>query len=87
MLPLSRVSLKHSQALLRSSKVLGLVALLTILCACEKSSRDLLVEARDNLASASYDQAINDADAGLRASPSKTPTPEAETGRVPSSSW
>ena len=71
MLPTSRVSRKYPQALLQSPKVLGLVALLTIFCACEKSSHDLLVEARENLASASYDQAVEDAIAGLQASPSK----------------
>ena len=58
--PTARVSLKHPQALLRSPKVLGFATLLTFLCACEKSSHDLLVEARGNLASASYDQAIEE---------------------------
>ena len=71
MLPTFRVSLKHPQPLLRFPKVLGFVSLLAILCACEKSSHDLLVEARGNLASASYERAVEDADAGLRASPSK----------------
>lgn len=56
---------------LPGAKVLGMVALLSLLCACQKSSRDYLEEARGNLASASYDAAIASAESGLQASPSE----------------
>jgi len=45
--------------------------LIAVLCACEKSSHDQLLEARSSLASASYAAAIAAAEAGLEASPSK----------------
>jgi hypothetical protein len=57
-----------------SAKVLAIVALVAVLCGCEKGSHDLLVDARSSLASASYDDAVAAADAGLAASPSKTDT-------------
>ena len=66
------VTLKHPLPPLRSGRVLGLVAFLTILYACEKSSHDQLLDARSRLASASYDAAVAAAEAGLAASPSKT---------------
>ncbi len=66
-----RASPKRPQMPLGSAKVLGLVALLAFLCACQKSSQEHLAEARSNLASASHDQAIQSAEAGLQASPSK----------------
>ena len=53
-----RASPKRPQMPLGSAKVLGLVALLAFLCACQKSSQEHLAEARSNLASASHDQAI-----------------------------
>jgi len=71
MLPTLSVPLKHPRALFSAGKVLGLVAILTILFACEKSSHEQLLEARSSLASSSYDDAISAADAGLKANPSK----------------
>jgi len=51
--------------------VLGLAALVAILCACHKSGHDLLLKARSQLASADYQQAIATARAGLHAEPSR----------------
>ena len=71
MLPTLRASLRHPQAPLGSAKVLVALALMTLLCACQKTSQQHLAEAHSSLASASYEQAIVAAEAGLRASPSK----------------
>jgi hypothetical protein len=47
---------------------LGLAVLLAF-CACEKSSKDYLADARDQLSGSSYEEAVTSADAGLAASP------------------
>jgi predicted Zn-dependent protease len=64
-------SFGEPQMLCRSAKVLAVLALVGLLCACQKSAHDLLVDARGSLASAEYDDALTAADAGLAASPSK----------------
>ena len=71
MLPNFRASPRHPRMPLEAAKMLGLAVLVTILCACQKSSHDLLLEARSALASADYGQSIAAAEAGLQASPSK----------------
>ncbi len=71
MFPTSRASLRPFQTISGSTKVLGLVALAIVVCACEKTSQEHLSEARDSLGGGSYDQAIAAVDAGLQASPSK----------------
>ena len=71
MFPTSRTSLRRFQAPAGSAKVLGLVALAIVVCACQKSSQEHLAEARDDLPGASYDQAMAAVEAGLQASPSK----------------
>ena len=71
MLSTYRASQRRPHPRPRTAKWLVLVALFTVLCACEKSSHDQLLEARTSLASASYADAIATAEAGLQASPSK----------------
>lgn len=66
-----RASMRCPQLPQGSAKVLALVALMTILCSCEKSAHEQLEDARSSLASASYDEAVAAAEAGLQASPSK----------------
>jgi hypothetical protein len=66
-----KVPLRRRKPTLGSAKVIAVMALVAILCACEKSGHDLLVEARNSLAGAAYDDAVTAADAGLAASPSK----------------
>jgi hypothetical protein len=66
---------RHASAQIRRSprslKVLGLVVLVALVCACQKSSQEQLAEARSSLASASYADAVAAAEAGLTSSPTK----------------
>ncbi len=71
MLPTFRASQRRARTPHGSAKLLGLAALFTFLCACEKTSHDQLMDARSSLASSSYTDAIAAAEAGLQASPSK----------------
>ena len=66
-----RASLRRPRTPLSSAKLLALVVLIAALCSCEKSGHEHLVDARSSLASASYDDAVSAAQAGLVASPSK----------------
>ena len=71
MLSTFRASQRRPHPRHRTAKCLVLAALVSLLCACEKSSHDQLLEARNSLANASYTDAIATAEAGLQASPSK----------------
>lgn len=64
-------TLRRTPTALGSAKVLAAVALVALLCACEKSGHEQLADARNSLASAAYDDAVKSADAGLGSSPSK----------------
>ncbi len=66
-----RALLRHGPAALGSAKVLALVVLVAVVCACQKSGHEHLEQARSSLAGASYDEALAAAEAGLKASPSK----------------
>ncbi len=50
-------------------KALGVVALVLLLCACQKAGHEYLAEARQDLANSAYTEAIAAADAGLVADP------------------
>ncbi len=50
-------------------KALGMVALVLLFCACQKAGHEYLAEARQELASSAYTEAITAADAGLLANP------------------
>jgi len=50
-------------------KAVGVLALVAVLCACEKPSKEHLAEAREAVAAASFDQAIASAQSGLAGSP------------------
>jgi hypothetical protein len=53
--------------LVRCAKVLGSLAVIASLCSCEISRQDHLIEARNALADAAYDEALAAAEAGLNA--------------------
>jgi len=57
----------------RRAKVLGSLAVIAILCGCEMSRQDHLIEARAALADAAYDDAVAAAEAGLRAAAQDVP--------------
>ncbi len=71
MRPTDRAPLRHGRTPRGSAKVLAAIALVALLCACQKSGREQLEEARSSLAEASYDEALAAAEAGLQASPSE----------------
>ena len=71
MRPTYRALLRRGRAPLGSAKVLALVALVAVVCGCQKSGHEHLEEARSSLAGASYVDALAAAEAGLQASPSK----------------
>jgi tetratricopeptide (TPR) repeat protein len=50
-------------------KLLGSLVLIALLCACEKPPQALLADARQDLASAAYADAVSAAEAGLAAAP------------------
>lgn len=50
------------------------VALLLVLCACEKSSKDHLADAREQLAGSSFADALSSVEAGLAADPDAVST-------------
>jgi hypothetical protein len=66
-----RASVRHPGNPLSSAKVLLLVALVTALCACQKSSHDHLTDARSELAGGAFDASIAAAQTGLESAPSK----------------
>jgi hypothetical protein len=66
-----RTTVRFPQTPSCSAKVLVPLALLALLCGCQKSSQEQLTEARSNLAASSYEEAIVAAEAGLQANPGK----------------
>lgn len=56
------------------AKLLGALALISILCGCEKAPHEHLADARQHLAAAAYRDAIADAELGLRGGPSESTT-------------
>jgi predicted Zn-dependent protease len=74
MLSTLRASLRRPRTPLSSAKVLTAVALIAVLCSCQKSGHEHLEDARSSLASGSYDEAIAAAQSGLQSSPSKADT-------------
>ena len=58
----------------RYSNRLLILALVTVLCACEKASTEHLADARQALSAASFDEAIASAEAGLAGGPNEVTT-------------
>ena len=66
-----RVAMRTPGSQLGSGKVLTLVALACVLCACQKSSHEQLADARNHLATGAYDESIAAAKSGLQSDASK----------------